>query len=378
MNLLWNFIKLIFSIIQYFIFSKTFLFFYILWSVGSIFLIKFIMKQTERYRIIKEEDKETHEKYKEFRRLDSKCWNQTHLIIGALLFGWIKLFGFVFAVIFCYTSLKVLTWGLNIEDYTNAKLRRRVELIAQISAKIVRLSFGILVDEEKVDYDYSKWLGKDYKRNDKPAAHICNHTSWLDIVLFLDKICSGFISSVHVKSFPFIGYIATTLGCIFVDRNDKKNREQSLNVVNNKLVDIYEGRDMSKILIFPEGTTSNTTSILPFKKGAFATKLPIKPYVITFEVKEKISLAMDVIDILCHAFVIMFTPIHWIKLYNLPVFVPNEYFFTHNTTGKEDWLYYSETLREIMCEVSGLRLSTNGSWDEKSAYLKFLRSEKSN
>jgi 1-acyl-sn-glycerol-3-phosphate acyltransferase len=378
MNLLWNFIKLLFSIMSFFIFSKAFLIFYLLWAITSFFLIKKIMKQTEKYRIIKGEDKEIDEKYKEFRRLDGKCWNEIHLLIGALLFGWIKLLGCIFTIVFCYITLKIITRGLNIEDYTDKTLRRKVELIIQISAKLVRLSFGIFVEEERVEYDYIKFLGPDYKKNEKPAAYISNHTSWLDIVLLLDKTGSGFISSIHVKSFPMIGYIATILGCIFVDRDDKKNRENSLNMVNSKLLNIYNGVDLGRIAIFPEGTTSNTTSILPFKKGAFATKLPLKPYVVTFEVVKQISLAMDVIEIMSHAFVIMFTPYHWIKLYSLPIFSPNEYFFTNNNTGKDDWQYYADTVRDIMCNVSGLRKSHNGSWEEKSAYLKFLRHEKEN
>jgi 1-acyl-sn-glycerol-3-phosphate acyltransferase len=357
---------------NYFFFNKVFIFCYIIYAILSYFVVKHVMKQTEKYRIIKPEDKPIHEKYPEFRRLDAKCWDEKSLLIGAILFSWIKLAGVLSSIIICYVSLKVMLWGKNIEDYHNIEIKNKAEKIARISAKLVRLSFGIIVEDVKVDYDYSKYLGKGYTQ-DKSAANISNHSSWLEILLFIEKLGAGFITSVHVKSFPMIGYIATTLGCIFVDRNDKKDREAVLNKVSKKLTDIYSGEDLSKILIFPEGTTSNTTSILPFKKGAFYCKLPLKPYVITFEVINKISLAMEVIEILYHAFIIICTPVHHIKIYSLPVFSPNEYFFSQNNTGKEDWIYYADTLRDIMCDVSGLKKSLSGSWEDKKQYLDFLR-----
>jgi lysophosphatidylcholine acyltransferase/lyso-PAF acetyltransferase len=174
----------------------------------------------------------------------------------------------------------------------------------------------VFVEEEVINYDYSKYLGKDYKKDDKPAAYICNHTSWFDIILLIDRISSGFITGAHVKDFFMIGYIATTLGCIFVDRDDKNNRGKSLsNILTNKLTNIYESKDVSRIAIFPEGTTSNTTSILPFKKGAFIAKLPLQPYVITFEVRDKISLAWEVLELLVHVFALISVPTHKVKLY---------------------------------------------------------------
>jgi 1-acyl-sn-glycerol-3-phosphate acyltransferase len=188
----------------------------------------------------------------------------------------------------------------------------------------------------------------------------------------MDKIGAGFIASIHVKSFPLVGYITTALGCIFVDRNDKLNRDNSLALVNDKLSNKSNNRDYSIFTIFPEGTTSNTTSILPFKKGAFSSNLPTKPYVIKFEVKERISLAMDVIDMLLHVYVVLCIPIHYIELYNLPVFCQNEHFYKEHKKDKEEWEIYADTMIDIMCEVSGLD-KAKGSWHSKKEYLDYLR-----
>jgi 1-acyl-sn-glycerol-3-phosphate acyltransferase len=334
------------------------------------------MKATDKYFQNKQEDKHIHEKFEMFKRLDGHNWDRNKLFIGSLLFAWIKLAGVIFSILLCYFSLKILLFGKNTVDHRDENLKKKIIFITSLSSKIFMTCLGIFITEKNIEYDYSKYLGKNYKKDDKAAASISNHTSWIDILLFMDKIGAGFIASIHVKSFPLVGYVASALGCIFVDRNDKSNRGNSLALVNEKLSDIYTNKDYSIFTIFPEGTTSNTTSILPFKKGAFTSKLPIKPYVIKFEVKNKISLAMDVIDMLLHVFVVLCIPIHHIELYSLPVFSPNEYFFKeYNVNKKEDWEIYAETMREIMCEVSGLD-KTKGSWDSKKEYLDFLRKPK--
>ena len=36
---------------------------------------------------------------------------------------------------------------------------------------------------QKVDFDYSKWLGKDYEKTEKYGTVVLNHTSYLDVYL---------------------------------------------------------------------------------------------------------------------------------------------------------------------------------------------------
>jgi 1-acyl-sn-glycerol-3-phosphate acyltransferase len=374
MNIIWNFFSFIISNL---IFTKTFAVFIVIYMAVSYILIGYIMKATEKYLQHKDEDKDTHDRFDMFRRLDGAKWDKNRLFIGSVLFAWLKLGGVIFSVLLCYCSVKILLIGRESIDHRDEKLKKKIIFITSFCAKIFMLCLGIVIRDKNVEYDYTKYLGKGYRKDLKPAAFISNHTSWIDILLFMDKLGAGFIASIHVKSFPLIGYVAQALGCIFVDRNDKSDRGNSLALVNDKLNNIYNNNDYSTFTIFPEGTTSNTTSILPFKKGSFTSKLPIKPYVIKFEVRERISLAMDVIDMLLHVFVVLCIPIHYIELYNLPVFCPNEYFFKEYNKGKEDWEVYAETMREIMCQVSGFD-KAKGSWDSKKEYLDFLRKSKNN
>jgi 1-acyl-sn-glycerol-3-phosphate acyltransferase len=196
----------------------------------------------------------------------------------------------------------------------------------------------------------------------------------------ISKVGPGFISRIEVKSYPIIGYIAQCLGSLFVDRNDKNNRGSTLVQLMEKQQRIFRDEDFSKILIFPEGTTSNATGIMPFKQGAFAAKLPIKPYILKFDPINRISLAMDVIEMVIHIFLIICKPIHFIELLILPPFAPNDYLFKESPFSKihkVDWMIYAETVRHVMCDASGLN-KIDGNYEMKKEYLDFFRSSKSN
>jgi 1-acyl-sn-glycerol-3-phosphate acyltransferase len=317
-----------------------------------------------------------------FRKLDAHLWDKNKFLLGAILFSWIKLTGVFSGLIFCYVALKFLLRGKNIEDISvvnDPKIRSKIESICKISSSIIMFSFGIIKSEKKVDFDYTEYLGKNYCKDNEtiPATYIVNHTSWIDIILMGSITPPGFISRIDVKYYPIVGYIATCLGCIFVDRDDKQNRGSVITKVLDKQNSIISGEDTSKLLIFPEGTTSNTTGIMPFKQGAFLSSLPIKPYVIKFDPINRISLAMSVIEMLVHYFIVLCTPIHYIELISLPVFVPNEYLYNQSKYSKLDlkWKVYAETMRDIMCKASGLK-AIEGSYEMKVEYLDFLRKNK--
>lgn len=384
--ILWTLVKLPFKIIFYFIWyflwSKYFLIFFTLYAIGSYFLVKHLMKATKKYIEIKEEENAVHEKYKMFRRLDRTHWDEKSFLMGAILFSWIKLAGVLSAVVICYVGMKIILWGKNVEDEEVKKdksIRRKIDFLGKFCATLVTISCGIIVTEKKIDFDYSKYLGAAYERDEKNikvSTHVSNHTSWLDIPIMMTKFNPGFISRIEVKSYPLVGFVATCIGSIFVDRNDKLHRGSVLSQVTEKQKRIYKGEDLSKLHIFPEGTTSNTTGIITFKQGAFLSKLPVKPYIIKFDPVNRLSLAMDVIEMLVHLFLVLCKPIHKVELLTLPAFPVNDYLFTHSSyVGQPEWKIYGETIRDIMCEASGLEKS-EGDYEMKKQYLDFLRMPK--
>lgn len=56
---------------------------------------------------------------------------------------------------------------------------------------LLRLGLAIRVERKIVDFDYSEYLGKDYKKTQKDIKHmstfISNHVSWTDIIVFINQ-----------------------------------------------------------------------------------------------------------------------------------------------------------------------------------------------
>ncbi len=95
------------------------------------------------------------------------------------------------------------------------------------------------------------------------GAIVCNHSSWLDIFTLNAASRVFFVSKAEVSAWPVIGLIARSTGTVFIERRSshaKKHKTQ------------FEERLMSgdRLLFFPEGTSTDSRRVLPFKSTLFA------------------------------------------------------------------------------------------------------------
>ena len=112
-------------------------------------------------------------------------------------------------------------------------------------------------------------------------------------------------------------------------------------------------------MIFPEGTITNGEYMLRFKRGAFSTILPIKPFVIdNLSMCKNYNMTVGAGDMLIHSIIANCYLYHDIRLIELPIVFPNENMFKyhdlHYTPKKEKWEAYAEVMREIMCKANGI------------------------
>jgi len=103
---------------------------------------------------------------------------------------------------------------------------------------------------------------------DTDAAQIlvANHVSWFD-VLALAAFVPGrycFVAKKEVRKAPFLGYAIERCGHIFIDRSDHERALQSLEEVRVRLE-----KEKPTVIMFPEGTRSESGELQRFKKGAF-------------------------------------------------------------------------------------------------------------
>ncbi|MBW8887288.1 MAG: 1-acyl-sn-glycerol-3-phosphate acyltransferase [Fibrobacteres bacterium] len=89
-----------------------------------------------------------------------------------------------------------------------------------------------------------------------------NHQSQLDIPCLAkaaDRLI-GFVAKRELSRVPLLNYWMRQIGCIFIDRTDKRGAHQALEKAANAMSD-------KPLVVFPEGTRSKDGSLLPFKLG---------------------------------------------------------------------------------------------------------------
>ena len=97
---------------------------------------------------------------------------------------------------------------------------------------------------------------------------IANHLSWLDILILGGATGTAFVSKADIATAPLVGWLADQNHTLYVERAD---RSDAFGQVRR----IAEGieRDMP-LTIFPEGTTGDGRSLLPFRPTLLAAVAP--------------------------------------------------------------------------------------------------------
>uniref|UniRef100_A0A6M2DTX7 Putative phosphate acyltransferase n=1 Tax=Xenopsylla cheopis TaxID=163159 RepID=A0A6M2DTX7_XENCH len=118
----------------------------------------------------------------------------------------------------------------------------------------------------------------------KPKNGICvaNHTSPIDALVLMCDNCYSLIGQRHDG---FLGILQRALARasphIWFERSEVKDRT----AVANRLRQHVSDPNNPPILIFPEGTCINNTSVMQFKKGSFAVGGVIYPVAIKYDPK---------------------------------------------------------------------------------------------
>lgn len=142
--------------------------------------------------------------------------------------------------------------------------------------KIARLwaSIGLKVSGVSVKLEGAENLSH------PPYLLMSNHQGALDIRVLLAglPISFKFIAKRELFQIPVFGWAIRKAGYISIDR---QNPREALKAIEEAVQRMNDG---TTVLIFPEGTRSNDSKLLPFQKGAFSlasrTEVPILPLAI--------------------------------------------------------------------------------------------------
>jgi 1-acyl-sn-glycerol-3-phosphate acyltransferase len=103
----------------------------------------------------------------------------------------------------------------------------------------------------------------------RPVVYVSNHSSWLDIPVLGGRLDACFIAKEEVGTWPGINVIARLGRTVFVRR-----RRSSTARERDDMRERLAGGD--SLVLFPEGTTSDGSRVLPFRSTFLAiAELPV-------------------------------------------------------------------------------------------------------
>jgi 1-acyl-sn-glycerol-3-phosphate acyltransferase len=97
----------------------------------------------------------------------------------------------------------------------------------------------------------------------RPVVFVSNHSSWLDIPVLGGHLDICFVSKDEVGQWPLVGTIARLGRTVFISRQRQATgRERDMMRTRLAVGD--------NLMLFPEGTTSDGSRVLPFRTSFFA------------------------------------------------------------------------------------------------------------
>jgi len=123
-----------------------------------------------------------------------------------------------------------------------------------------------------------KIVGQPLKQG--PTLIASNHASWLDIPVLSAVAPLSFIAKREVNGWPFFGSLARLQRTVFVHRDRRHATGNSRDEMQERL------KAGDTLVLFPEGTSSDGSRVLPFKSAFFgAAEFPgvlVQPVTIAY------------------------------------------------------------------------------------------------
>jgi 1-acyl-sn-glycerol-3-phosphate acyltransferase len=151
---------------------------------------------------------------------------------------------------------------------------------------LIPLAAFMNLSYEEIDYDYSFYLGKDYKktRNKAPTV-VSNHQAWIDnMILECSPIPVAFAAKVETKKVWILHSMIKFTQGIWITRggSTKEERDAQIHGIIARQEKVEKDPRWNPICIYPEGTQSNGSALLQFKRGAFVSMKAVTPVVVKY------------------------------------------------------------------------------------------------
>lgn len=148
---------------------------------------------------------------------------------------------------------------------------RRIAHCTQLWASGLRAIFGISLDVKNPEVGPA---------HEEGGMIIGNHLSYLDVFVYGSLVNLRFAPKAEIKDWFFVGWVVGLSSPIWVKRENKKNSIKTLEEYRETM------QKGLSLIVFPEGTTTDGTALLPFKstpfEAAIETTAPLYPVLLRY------------------------------------------------------------------------------------------------
>jgi 1-acyl-sn-glycerol-3-phosphate acyltransferase len=110
---------------------------------------------------------------------------------------------------------------------------------------------------------------------------VSNHLTYLDVIVLSSIGPCVFVAKHDIAAWPLFGWLARSAGTIFVDRERRLSSSEVVDLVRDAVT------SGSLVVLFPEGTSSDGSTVLPFKsallESAARLRCPVAAAAISYE-----------------------------------------------------------------------------------------------
>ncbi len=108
----------------------------------------------------------------------------------------------------------------------------------------------------------------------RDVFYVANHLSWVDILAVAGASGTAFVAKAELAETPVVGWLARLNRTVFVKREHRMGVAEQINALKEALFDNWS------VTVFPEGTTTDGQSLLPFKTSMLSVLEPPPPGVL--------------------------------------------------------------------------------------------------
>lgn len=108
----------------------------------------------------------------------------------------------------------------------------------------------------------------------RDVFYVANHVSWIDILSLAGASGTAFVAKAELEASPIVGWLASLNRTVFVKREHRMGVAEQINALKEALADNWS------VTVFPEGTTTDGQSLLPFKTSMLSVLEPPPPGVL--------------------------------------------------------------------------------------------------